>query len=386
MKLFKFLILSLLVTSSLFTIKPTKVEAEGLNTLAYSNALFEASTGTFITGKNEHEKLYPASMTKMMGMLLVLEDIENKKYTFDSMVTASEVASSMGGSQIFLEVGETMSVQDLFKSVAINSANDAITALAEHSAGTIDKFVERMNKKAKDLGMVNTNFANPTGFFNENHYSSSYDMGLLAINLLNKYGDIILKYTSQYESYIREDSNNPFWLVTTNKMMRTYSGMDGLKTGYISESGYCLTATAIRNNVRMISVVMKAKSIDERSKDTKTLLDYGFSLYKNSSLFDKNSIISTYNFKNAKNNQVPLIVNDIVNFVHPNDKDVSNYIYKIVMDKTKAPIKKGEKVGSLNIYDKDNNLIKSYEVFVGESVYEKNFWYKFISNLKQILF
>ncbi len=377
-----------LISTFIVILFPTKIKADNdlLETSSYGNALFEASTKTFITGKNENEKLYPASMTKMMGLLLVLEDIEKGKYDFNSIATTSKLASSMGGSQIFLEVGEEMSIEDLFKSVAINSANDAITVLAENSAGSVSNFVKRMNEKAKELGMKNTHFVNPTGFFDQEHYSSAYDMGLLGLELVNKYSDIILKYTSQYESYIREDSDNPFWLVTTNKMMKTYSGMDGLKTGYITQSGYCLTATAIRNNVRMVSVVMKATSIEERSKDTKALLDYGFSLYKNTSLFEKDSIISTYNFKNAKTNKTPLKVKEIVNFVHPLDKNISSYSYKIIMNKTKAPLKKDEEVGSLNIYDKDNKLIKSYPLYVTENVNEKNFWYKFLVNLKQILF
>lgn len=388
MKYLKTFLFSFLICVIIATLFPAEIKASNdiIETSSYGNALFEASTRTFITGKNQHEKLYPASMTKMMGLLLVLEDIEKGKYDFNSLATTSKFASSMGGSQIFLEVGEEMSIEDLFKSVAINSANDAITVLAENSEGSVPNFVKRMNEKAKTLGMKNTHFVNPTGFFDQDHYSSAYDMGLLGLELVNKYPDIILKYTSQYESYIREDSDNPFWLVTTNKMMKTYSGMDGLKTGYITQSGYCLTATAIKNNVRMVSVVMKATSIEERSKDTKTLLDYGFSLYKNSSLFEKENIISTYNFKNAKTKNTPLKVNETVNFVHPLDKDISSYNYKIVMNKTKAPLKKDEKVGSLNVYDKDNNLIKSYPVYVAKDVDEKNFWYKFMYNLKQILF
>jgi len=386
MKYFKYLISILLAFPSFLFVSKSSRALEAINTESYGNALFEASTGTFIIGKNEHERLYPASMTKMMGMLLVLEDIEKGKYNFASLVSASEVASSMGGSQIYLEVGEQMSVEDLFKSVAINSANDAITALAENSSGSVEKFVEKMNNKASYLGMKNTHFVNPTGFFDPNHYSSPYDMGLLAVELLEKYSDTILKYTSQYESYIREDSSNPFWLVTTNKMMKTYPGMDGLKTGYVTESGYCLTATATKNNVRMISVVMKASSIEQRSKDTKMLLDYGFSLYKNSSLYDQNETISRYDFKNGKETETPLVVKKIINFVHPNEKDLSFYIYKITMHKTKAPIKKDEEVGTLHIYDENNNIIRSYPVYAGSKVTEKSFWYKFITNLNEILF
>jgi D-alanyl-D-alanine carboxypeptidase (penicillin-binding protein 5/6) len=259
------------------------VGAEENNILAKnakSAILLEESTGEILYEFNSHEKLEPASMTKMMSLLLIMEAIEKEIIKIDQIITVSEKASSMGGSQILLETGEQMSVDDMFKAVCINSANDAITALAEHFGSSLDNFIKRMNTKAQSLGMNNTSFTNVTGFYDQNHYTTAYDMSLLAKELLNKYKDTILKYTSMFEAYIREDTNSPFWLVTTNKLLKYYDGMDGLKTGYINESKYCLTATAQREGLRLISVVMKSDSVEKRSKDTTTLMNYGFANYK----------------------------------------------------------------------------------------------------------
>ena len=213
--------------------------------------LIEYQTGTVLYSKNEDKKLYPASMTKMMGLYLVLDAIENNKLSLNDDVVVSLRAASMGGTQIFLQPNEVMKVEDLLKSVAINSANDAICALAETVSGSIESFVELMNKTAKEFGCINTNFVNPTGFDDPNHYSCAKDMSIIARNLL-LFEEKILCYTSKYEDYIRQDSENPFWLVNTNKLVKFYDGCDGLKTGFTQKAGFCLTATAKRNNVRLI--------------------------------------------------------------------------------------------------------------------------------------
>ena len=197
-----------------------------------SYCLMEPLSKTVIASNNEHKKLYPASMTKMMGLYLILEAIDNNEISLADEVMVSKFASSMGGTQIFLEENEKMSVEDLFKSVAINSANDAIVALGEHLCASNNLFVERMNKKAKEFGMNDTNFVNATGFDDENHYTSAYDMALLGSYLVG-FGDKILKYSSMQEGYIRENSSSPFWLVNTNKLLKYYNGMDGLKTGVL---------------------------------------------------------------------------------------------------------------------------------------------------------
>ena len=252
------------------------VQAIDLNLNCGASYLIEEKTGKVLYAQNETERLKPASMTKMMGLLLICEQIDQKKISLDDIVMISASAAAMGGSQVFLEVNEQMSVHDLLKSVCISSANDAMYALGEFVATTNDRFVELMNQKAKELNLENTHFVNVTGFDDDNHYTCAKDMAIIAQNLL-QYPDLILPYTSMYDGYIRENSEQPFWLVNTNKLIRFYEGMDGLKTGYTSQSGFCLTATAKRNNVRLISVIMKADTSANRNEMTKTLLDYGFS-------------------------------------------------------------------------------------------------------------
>lgn len=197
--------------------------------------LIDVLTNKVLYEKNADEKLYPASMTKMMGMLLILEAIENKKINFEQEVTISNEASKMGGSQVYLEAGETMTIDELFKCVTIASANDAMYALAETLAGSELQFVNNMNKKAKEIGMKDTNFNNTTGFDDKNHYSTPRDMAKLARELMFKYEQEVSKYSSLKESYIRKDTSEPFWLVNTNRLLGDYDGLDGLKTGVLMQ-------------------------------------------------------------------------------------------------------------------------------------------------------
>ena len=233
---------------------------------ATSAIMLESSTGEIIFQKNVNEKRPPASMTKMMSMLLIMENIEKGNLTFEEEVTASAYASSMGGSQIFLKAGEKMKVEDLLKGIAIGSGNDATVAMAERIAGTEEAFVKLMNDRAKELGLTNTNFKNSTGLDAENHYSTAYDMSVIARELVKH--KKILEFTGTYEDYLRKDSASPFWLVNTNRLVRFYKGVDGLKTGYTKEAGYCLTSTAEKNNMRLITVVMNEPSTQIRNGET----------------------------------------------------------------------------------------------------------------------
>ena len=214
------------------------VKAEDLNLAqnAKSAILMEASTGEIIFEKNSHEKLHPASMTKMMSMLLILENIEKGVINWDDIVTVSSNASSMGGSQILLETNEQMSVSDLFKGIAVASGNDAVVAMAEKIAGTEEEFVNMMNKRGVELGLTDTNFKNCHGLDDANHYSSASDMAKIAMELVKH--EKLFEYTSIYEDYLREGTDRKFWLVNTNKLVRFYSGADGLKTGYTGEAGF----------------------------------------------------------------------------------------------------------------------------------------------------
>ena len=235
--------------------------SRNLAEVAKSAILIERDTGTVLYEKNSHEKLAPASMTKIMTMMLIMEALEKGQIKWEDKVRASEYAASMGGSQIFLEPGESMSVEEMLKGIAIGSANDASVAMAEHIAGSEEAFVEKMNKKVKELGLKETHFKNPTGLPSKDHYSSAHDMSMMAKELL-KYEDIT-KFTGSYESYLREGSDKKFWLVNTNKLVRFYEGVDGLKTGFTNEAKYCLTATAKKDNMRVIAVVFGAPTPKE---------------------------------------------------------------------------------------------------------------------------
>ena len=309
-------------------LKSIEVNANTLNLECEAAYLIEETTGKVLYAFNENEKLHPASMTKMMGLLLVCEKIDQGKIKLDDIVTISNEAASMGGSQVFLEPLEKISVNDLLKSVCISSANDSMYALGELVGSSNDNFVKMMNEKAKSLNLTSTNFVNVTGFDDDNHYTSAKDMAIIAQNLL-KYKDIILNYTSMYDGYIRENSENPFWLVNTNKLVKYYDGLDGLKTGFTSKSGFCLTATAKRNNLRLISVVMKAETSEKRNKITTTLMDYGFAQIKAHKLFDENEKLTSIKIKKAKQDKTDVFTKDEVYVIVPVDYDTSKITKKI---------------------------------------------------------
>src|SRR5699024_6379742 len=257
----KFVLLTSIILSILFMPFTVFGEENGENDTeqqlnlapdAQSGILMERDTGKIMFDKNAHEKLPPASMTKVMTLLLIMKALDEGKIDKDETIRISERAASMGGSQIFLEAGEEMSVDDLLKGVAIASANDASVALAERIAGSEKAFVEQMNKKAKALGLENTRRQNTTGLPAEHHYCTDHDMAVMAKEVL-KY-ESVTEYTSIYEDYLRKGEENEFWLVNTNKLVKFYPGVDGLKTGYTNEAKYCLTATAEKNDMRMNAV------------------------------------------------------------------------------------------------------------------------------------
>ena len=253
--------------------------AAALEVEGKSAVLMDTATGTVLYEKNAHEPLAPASVTKVMTMLLIMEAIDSEKIRWEDMVTASETAAAKGGSQIYLKVGETMSVSDMVKSIAVSSANDCACAMAEHLAGSEEAFVEMMNTRAGELGMKDTNFVNCTGLDDgpdaQNHKTSAYDIALMSRELLVNHPDI-KKYTTIWMDTVR---NGAFGLSNTNKLIRFYSGATGLKTGFTSGAGYCLSATAEREGMELIAVVMGAQTSKERNAACKQLLDYGFANY-----------------------------------------------------------------------------------------------------------
>ena len=355
----------LFLCSLFFLLNIYSVSAEELSLApnAKSAIMLEASTGEVIFEKNSHEKLHPASMTKMMSMLLILENIEKGVINWDDIVTVSSNASSMGGSQILLETGEQMSVSDLFKGIAVASGNDAVVAMAEKIAGTEEEFVNMMNKKAIELGLTDTNFKNCHGLDDANHYSSASDMAKIAMELVKH--EKLFEYTSIYEDYLRENTDRKFWLVNTNKLVRFYSGVDGLKTGYTKEAGYCLTATAKRGNMRIIAVVMGEPESSVRSSEVSSMLDYAFAQYELESFLSTDSILDTVYINKAHKEYFNIVPKENVTILNKKTENKKNATYELKMDNYKLPIKKGDRVGSLNVYV-DGNLYREIDVIFDE--------------------
>ena len=271
-------ILSVLLALALMICVLPAAKAEGPEVAAPSAILMDAATGTILYEKNAHEKLAPASVTKVMTLLLVMEALDSGRISWDDMVTASETAAGKGGSQVYLEVGEQMSMDEMLKSVVVSSANDCATALAEHVAGSEAAFAEMMNARAAELGLEDTHFVNCTGLDDEpnaaEHLTSAYDIALMSRELLKH--DEIRKYTTIWMDTVRDGQ---FGLSNTNKLVRFYQGTTGLKTGYTKAAGHCLSASAQRDGIELIAVVLHCESSSDRFQSAKALLDYGFANY-----------------------------------------------------------------------------------------------------------
>ena len=374
----KKVLLFLLLISCCFT----KVYAIDLAKNAKSSVLIEASTGEIIYEKNKDEKLAPASMTKMMSLILIMEAIEKGDLKLNQIVTISENAANMGGSQIYLEKNEKMSVDDLLKGICMASANDAVVALAETISGSEDEFVKEMNKRAKVLGLKNTNFMNATGLDDDNHYSSAYDMALIAKELVRH--KKVLEYSSNYEDYLRENTNKKFWLVNTNKLIKTYDGMDGLKTGYTEKAGYCLTATAKRNNMRLISVIMNENDSKIRNSETSELLDYGFNLYKVNNLVKSNQTVTKYIDNKSVKLKNDVIVKNDINILNKKNSKKRNITYEVKLDNKNLPIKKNEKIGIIKVKENGKVIYKD-NVYSKELIKKANIFEILFRNIKDIL-
>ncbi len=366
-----------------FLIPITFVNAEdSLNLESESAILIDYASGKVLYEKNADAKLPMASMTKIMSMLLIMENIDNGNLNYNDKVVISKNASGMGGSQVFLQEGEEYKLEDLLKCIAVSSANDAVVAMAEKISGSVEAFVELMNKKAKDLGLENTNFANPHGLDNENHYSTARDMAKMGQELL-KYQDI-LRFTSIYEDYLTKPDGSQVWLVNTNRLVRFYDGVDGLKTGYTTDAGYCLTATAKKNDLRLISVVMKASSGDSRSKDTATLLTYGFNSYKNVIIYSKDKELGEVQVVNGRVDKVKVYLKEDATQLLGVTEKPKDYSFNIKASKIKAPINKNTVVGTVEIIDNEGNIVREVDIIIKEELEKANFWNYLRRNLKLI--
>ncbi|WP_270179127.1 D-alanyl-D-alanine carboxypeptidase family protein [Alkalihalobacillus sp. CinArs1] len=337
-----------------------------------SAILIERDTGAVLYEKDSDKKLPPASMTKIMTMVLIMEAIESGKVKLDDKIRTSEYAASMGGSQIFLEAGEEMTADDMLKGIAIASGNDASVAMAEAIAGSEKAFVQMMNDKAKEMGLKDTNFVNPTGLPAKDHYSTSHDMAMMARELL-KY-DLITKYTGKYEDYLREDTDKKFWLVNTNKLVKFYQGVDGLKTGFTNEAKYCLTATAKRDDMRVVAVVMGAPSPKKRNAEVTKLFDYAFSQYTTNKLFDRNHVVKEVEINKGDRATMEVVTSEQVSVLMKKGSKDEKITTSIKMNENlQTPIKEGDPVGVLTV-KVDGKVTATSPVLSSQSIDQASWW------------
>lgn len=365
-----FLVVSLLLLSTMINIPYASAEEVDLTPNAKSAILIDQDTGTILFEKNSHEKLPPASITKIMTMLLIMEAIDNEQIALTDKVRISENAASMGGSQIFLEAGEEMTVEDLLKGIALASGNDASVALAEYIAGSEELFVEMMNKRAEELGLTNTNFKNSNGLPVDDHYTSAYDIAIMSRELLKH--EKIVEYTGLYQDYLRKDTSNPFWLVNTNRLVRFYEGVDGLKTGYTNEAQFCLAATAKKDSLRVIAVVMGEPNTKTRNKEVSQLLDFAFSQYKNEVIYKEGQLVTDVEVSKGKDQKVSLVAPQQISILMKKSEKLDEYeqILKI-KENVKAPIEKGDVLGEIQTV-KNGNIVSTVPLIADSDVAKGN--------------
>ncbi|SKA76725.1 D-alanyl-D-alanine carboxypeptidase (penicillin-binding protein 5/6) [Clostridium sp. USBA 49] len=376
------ILMSILFTTQIFVTKVSAADNDELNIDAKSVLLMEPVSGKIIYEKKAHDKYAPASVTKIMTMLLAMEAVDNHKIKLSDKVTISENAKKMGGSTMLLDTGEIRTVEELLKGIAIASGNDAAVAMAEYIAGSEDSFVKLMNEKAKALGMNDTTFKNCTGLSAEGHLTSAYDISIMSRELLKH--PTILKYTGTYMETISEGRKTPIELVNHNKLVRFFKGCDGLKTGFTNEAKYCISATAVRDGVRMLTVIMGSPTYKIRNKDASMLLNYGFSKYESKKIISKDEEIE----------KIPINKQGDKYFIAKAAKDLEIIIEKGVnkkidkkcilnIDKNKREYKKGEIIGYCEVYI-DNTLVGKIEIYTDRDFKIGGLLENFKSNLKNM--
>jgi D-alanyl-D-alanine carboxypeptidase (penicillin-binding protein 5/6) len=365
-----YLVLSL-VLPSVFA-EEKKAQPFDMAPNAKSAVMMDADTGTIIVNKNMDAKLPPASITKIMTMLLIMEALDQNKIKMDEKVRTSEFAASMGGSQIFLEPGEEMTVQVMLKGIAMASGNDASVAMAEKLAGSEDNFVQMMNDRAEQLGMKNTHFSNSNGLPVDNHFSSAHDIAIMSRELL-KHNEIT-KFTGVYQDYLRKETESPFWLVNTNKLVRFYSGADGLKTGYTSEAKFCLAATAKRDNLRVIAVVMGEPNTKTRNAEVTKLFDFAFAQYTNYPLFKAGDSLGNFTVNKGAVTSVPLVAKQNYSILMKKGDASQDIHHELQFDsELKAPITLGQPIGKILVY-KGSSVISEFPLESPVEVKRAGWW------------
>ncbi|MBQ9165429.1 MAG: D-alanyl-D-alanine carboxypeptidase [Oscillospiraceae bacterium] len=340
--------------------------------------LMERETGTVLYEENAHEQLEPASVTKIMTMLLVMEAIEDGSLKLDDVVTTSAYAAGMGGSQVFLEEGEQMTVDEMLKAVAVASGNDAAVALAEHLRGSESVFVEDMNRKAQELGMLDTTFKNCTGLPEEGHVTSAYDIALMSQALLKH--DTIRDYTGIWMDELR---NGEFQLANTNKLIYYYDGATGLKTGSTNAAGYCISATALRDDMELIAVILGAETSDKRFNDAKTLLNYGFGGWAVTDQTPE-GLLPAIPVRLGQSETVQPILEESVRLLLKKEAVSSVQTELLLEEELEAPVNKGDQVGTFVVYVGETEA-GSYPVIAGQTVERRSFWDIFLELMGAVL-
>lgn len=365
---------------------PTIVKANTLDITpnASKAVLMDYDTGEILYEKNKDKKTSIASLTKMMGLILIFEKIENGSLKQDEILTTSKNAKEMGGTQIWLEEGEKISVKDLIKGITMASANDAMVLMAERVSGTEQEFVKEMNKKAKELNLKNTNFVNSTGLDEEGNYSTAYDTAIIAKELIKH--KKVLNYTKEYESYIRENTDNKTWIVNTNKLVKFYKGVDGLKTGYTEQAGSSLAVTAKQNGLRLIAISLGYNNTKTRNSEAIAMLDYGFHQYESKTLIEKTKKIKEIKLDKSNINKVNLFLKDDLTITTKKGEFKKNYTYNIKLNKLSYPVKKGDTIGYLYLKEQTTNkTIKKVPLTTDQNIEKASILKQYIRVIKNFL-
>ncbi|HHY90692.1 MAG TPA: D-alanyl-D-alanine carboxypeptidase [Clostridiales bacterium] len=353
---------------------------------AKSAILMEASSGKVLYEKNPHEKLPPASITKIMTMLLVMEAVDRKEISLDDKVLISERAASMGGSQLYLEPGEEKTVEELLKGVAVASANDAAVALAEYISGTEEMFIKKMNERAKELGMKNTQFMNTNGLPQEGHLTTAYDIGLMSRELLKhpKVHDWLTIWMTTMKVGLPNKKTTNLELTNTNRLIKTYPGANGIKTGYTADAKYCLSASATKNGLTLIAVILGSPTSQIRFAEAQKLLNYGFSTYSSVPIAKKNQVIREIPVEKGKEQKVAAVTESELNVVVKKGEEDKVQKEIVLPDKIKAPFAAGEKIGEI-IVKKENEEIGRVNIITKKEIESASFFNIFQNIMKQVI-
>lgn len=362
----------LLIIVLLFTFSAPQAAAQPFQINAKSAVLIDQATGTVIYEKNQHDPLPPASVTKIMTMLLAMEAIDSNRITLNDKVTISDLASSMGGTQLYLEPGEEKTVEELMKGIAIRSANDASVAIGEHISGTEELFVQRMNERAKELGMNNTTFVNSSGLPDEGHAMSAYDVALMSRELL-KHKDVHRWLTTWMDSVAVGRRQSVQELVNTNRLIRSYDGANGIKTGSTGEAGYCLSASATRGNTTFIAVVLGAPTSAIRFSEASRLLDYGFANFSTAAITTKNSTVATVPVQKGVLLEAEVIAKEDLKLLVKKGEEDKVKREVIIPQYLQAPIQKGEKIGEV-IALIDGKEMGRVDIVAAENIERASLW------------